>query len=70
MVRCRAAFGEMMSWRLRLKMKRSEAVLSLSLPSQRQAHIPYRDSKLTRLLAPCLGGNSKTVMIVGLLAER
>jgi len=27
------------------------------------AHVPYRDSKLTRLLKDSLGGNARTVMI-------
>lgn len=29
-------------------------------------HIPYRDSKLTRILQPSLGGNAKTVIICNL----
>ncbi|XP_051547986.1 kinesin-like protein KIF21A isoform X3 [Myxocyprinus asiaticus] len=31
--------------------------------SKRSTHVPYRDSKLTRLLQDSLGGNSHTVMI-------
>jgi len=33
-----------------------------ALVDGRSAHIPYRDSKLTRLLQDSLGGNTKTVM--------
>lgn len=37
-----------------------------ALTDPQSAHIPYRDSKLTRLLQDSLGGNSKTVMIANI----
>jgi hypothetical protein len=34
-----------------------------ALTTERRAHIPYRDSKLTRILEDSLGGNCKTVFL-------
>jgi hypothetical protein len=38
-------------------------ISALSDGERRPRHVPYRDSKLTRLLQDSLGGNSKTLMI-------
>lgn len=35
----------------------------LSEKRSKQTHVPYRDSKLTRILKDSLGGNTKSVMI-------
>lgn len=37
--------------------------LSLSSPSQK-SHVPYRDSKMTRILQDSLGGNCRTTMFI------
>ena len=35
-----------------------------ALTSEKETHIPYRDSKLTRILQESIGGNSKTTLII------
>ncbi|CAL5206120.1 unnamed protein product [Lathyrus oleraceus] len=41
----------------------------LSEGSKQKGHIPYRDSKLTRILQPALGGNAKTSIICTVAPE-
>ena len=38
-------------------------IITCFLQGKKEVHIPYRDSKLTRLLKDSLGGNCKTIMI-------
>ncbi|GAB2219856.1 hypothetical protein Drorol1_Dr00007493 [Drosera rotundifolia] len=40
------------------------------LSKGRQGHVNYRDSKLTRILQPCLGGNARTTIICTLSPAR
>ncbi|WFC97539.1 hypothetical protein MYAM1_000253 [Malassezia yamatoensis] len=49
------------------KINRSLSVLGMvinALTDGKSSHIPYRDSKLTRILQESLGGNSRTTLIV------
>ncbi|OQR99600.1 kinesin [Thraustotheca clavata] len=41
----------------------------ISALSKQQSHIPYRDSKLTRLLQYSLGGNAKTALVLTVTPE-
>jgi hypothetical protein len=40
-----------------------QVISSLTEETSRKVHVPYRDSKLTRILQDSLGGNSRTSMI-------
>lgn len=35
-----------------------------ALTDGKSTHVPYRDSKLTRVLQECIGGNAKTTLII------
>ena len=42
----------------------ASVVQSLSIKNDTIFHVPYRDSKLTRILAECLGGSAYTTLIL------
>ncbi|CAG9133028.1 unnamed protein product [Plutella xylostella] len=56
--------------RLREASRINQALSSLgnviSALAENSPHVPYRDSKLTRILQDSLGGNSKTIMIANI----
>ena len=37
--------------------------INILAEQKKNQHVPYRDSKLTKILKESLGGNSKTIMI-------
>jgi len=42
----------------------------ISAKLEGRAHVPYRNSKLTHLMEPCLSGQGKTLMLVNVQADQ
>ena len=51
------------NFQLTLQLALGNVISALGDKLKQGSHVPYRDSKLTRLLQDSLGGNSRTLMI-------
>ena len=58
-----SAFLEGTVWKSKSRPEQQGSIMILCILQNKAGHIPYRDSKLTRLLKDSLGGNCRTVMI-------
>ena len=58
--------GEALKEGIQINLSLTNLINVINLLVKGASHIPYRDSKLTKLLADSLGGNSKTVMIANI----
>ncbi len=50
-------------------MMSSDVITTCVQVDGKSTHIPYRDSRLTRLLQDSLGGNAKTVMVANIVRQ-
>ena len=53
-----------MSEKLSLQWNDFKGNVIAALADGNKSHIPYRDSKLTRILQESLGGNAKTTVVI------
>lgn len=69
---CLVQLGSQESQKKQARAKTVQSLTSLSRVVQaltsKQSHIPYRDSKLTRIMQDSLGGNTKTAIVASISA--
>lgn len=63
------ATGERLKETQSINKSLSSLATVFSAKAARQAHVPFRDSKLTYLMEPCLSGQGKTLMVVNVAPE-
>ena len=58
------AEGKVRDQAKKIKLSLTSWGMGIKSLSEHSAHVPYRDSKLTRIIKDSLGGNAKTTLIV------